>query len=542
MYKQGRILIVDDDPKWCEQLVETLQKNGLLAEAVSSVSEALNVLNWALFHVLVLDIRMDRNDESNKEGITLLRELDERGLGEPIKVIMLSAFGTIDRMRTAFKEYEVADFLLKDNNFTEDVLLESILGVFSKHVHINLALDVNWPPRINTELAVLNLEVSGVRVKRNTPLQNQMALELDDLICRLFNDAESVGVQMLPSGRSGTGVLRMQPYYSTGGVGNEVIVKFGEREKIEQEYTNFRKYVQPFIGGGRSTNVLDVRRTPHLGGIIYSLLGTNSDKLIDFGTFYEHADMLQIEHALNQLFNDTCNSWYVNRHPLHPLNLIDDYLPMSRYPRKKIEQTLSKQIKYMQGKHRFFFNSLSHIERSFTNPLVDMDRLSVVRPAYTCITHGDFNQFNLLVDDAGNMWLIDFQDTGKSHILRDIAMLDAVVRFQLLQADEATLEERLQMEEALCSIKRFSQVHLLAQRFQTTRPELTKAYASIVQLRMLAHQLIKHNLVDDLSEYYFALLYCALNTLCFSSLQQIQREHALLSASLLVDRLGLDSK
>jgi len=38
------------------------------------------------------------------------------------------------------------------------------------------------------------------------------------------------------------------------------------------------------------------------------------------------------------------------------------------------------------------------------------------------------------------------------------------------------------------------------------------------------------------------LLYSALNTLRFSSLQQIQLEHALLSASLLVDKLGLDNK
>jgi DNA-binding response OmpR family regulator len=542
MNRPGRILIVDDDPMWCEQLVETLQKSGFLAEAVSTVSEALNALNLALFHVLVLDIRMDKNDESNKEGITLLRELDERGLSEPIKVIMLSAFGTIERMRTAFREYEVADFLLKDNNFTREVLLESILGVYSKRMGINLALDVNWQSRNKSELAVLNLEISGMHVKRRTPLQNLMAVELDDLICRLFHDAESVVVQMLPSGRSGTGVLRIQPYYSARGVGNEVIVKFGECEKIEHEYKNFKQYVQPFIGGGRSTTVLDVRRTQHLGGIIYSLLGTSNDKLVDFGTFYRRSDLFQIEHALHRLFNVTCNSWYVNREPLHPFNLIENYQRMSIYPRKKLEQTLSKQIKYMQGKHKFFFNSLNHRERAFTNPLVAMDRLSIVRPAYTCATHGDFNQYNLLVDDAGNTWLIDFQDTGKSHILRDVAMLDAVVRFQLLLAEEATLEERLQMEEALFSIKLFSQVHLLAQRFQTSNLELAKAYASVVQLRKLAFQLVEHNLVDDLSEYYIALLYCALNTLGFSSLQQVQREHALLSASLLVDKLGLDNK
>jgi hypothetical protein len=42
-----------------------------------------------------------------------------------------------------------------------------------------------------------------------------------------------------------------------------------------------------------------------------------------------------------------------------------------------------------------------------------------------------------------------------------------------------------------------------------------------------------------MSEYDIALLYNALNTVQFSSLSQTQREHALLCASLLVDKLGL---
>jgi len=71
---------------------------------------------------------------------------------------------------------------------------------------------------------------------------------------------------------------------------------------------------------------------------------------------------------------------------------------------------------------------------------------------------------------------------------------------------------------------------------------LAKAYATIVHLRRLACRLAEHNPNDDISEYYIALLYNALNTLRFSSLQQIQREHALLSASLLVDKLGLNNK
>ncbi len=145
----------------------------------------------------------------------------------------------------------------------------------------------------------------------------------------------------------------------------------------------------------------------------------------------------------------------------------------------------------------------------------------------------------MFVDSTGHIWLIDFQETARSHILRDFAILNSVVRFQLLTADQATLEERLRMEEALCSIDHFSQVKALASAFTTTNPALAKAYATIVHLRNWAAHMVEFNPDDDISEYYIALLYIALNTLRNSSLPPVQREHALLSASLLADHLAL---
>src|SRR5205814_944496 len=107
----------------------------------------------------------------------------------------------------------------------------------------------------------------------------------------------------------------------------------------------------------------------------------------------------------------------------------------------------------------------------------------------------------------------------------------------------ATLEERLHMEEMLLDgIQHFSQVEQLASGFLTENQALAKAYATVVHLRRLSCQLVAQNQQDDISEYYIALFYTALNTLQFFSLSSRQREHALLSASLLADRLGFGSK
>src|SRR6266699_6206739 len=114
MYRQGRVLVVDDLEKWREQLVETLQRDGFYADSASTVAQVLARLDETFYHILVLDIRLVDDDPRNEEGIDLLRELHKRGLSEATKGIILSAYGTQERMRSAFKDYKVADFLSKD--------------------------------------------------------------------------------------------------------------------------------------------------------------------------------------------------------------------------------------------------------------------------------------------------------------------------------------------------------------------------------------------------------------------------------------------
>ena|SRR2546421_1068051 len=543
MKRKGNILIVDDLEKWREELVESLERSGYAADSASTGPEALKKLHQKIYHIVVLDIRMDEVDqnslESKMDGITLLRELEKQGLSEATKVIMLSAYGTKELMRTSFREYKVVDFLTKDE-FNNEEFVEIVHQVFAQKVNINLDLNIHWLQGSKPEQFVLNLDVNGTRVKRGSNLQNQVVAELEDLLCRLFYLAESVLIQPLTPGQSGTCVLQLQPFYTTGGGGHKIIVKFGDYRKIEGEYHNFKTFVQPFLGGGRNTSVLDVRHTTHLGGIIYSLLGTTHDHIIDFGEFYRSSDIFQIRGSLDRLFQDTCGTWYASHGNLQPLNLTEEYQRLFGYSPEKLEQILSDQLKTVEGKQNLHFRNLKG-ERIFTNPIVATTNVTLFRPTYVCTTHGDFNQHNLLVDSTGHVWLIDFQGTGQSHILRDVSMLDSAVRFQLLASEEATLEERLQMEEVLCSIERFSQVDQLMTNFSTSNPALEKIFATIVHLRSWARNLVQQNPSDDLSEYSIALLYNAINTMRFNSLSSIQREHALLCASLLTDKLGLSS-
>ena len=532
--RKGRILLADDNQAWLDELFETLQQEGYDVETASTIDEARQKLTSKLFHLLILDIRMQDDDQSNTEGINLLREIKKSPLGKAIRVIILSAHDTRGNMRAAFKE-DAVDVINK-GEFDNDEFIQKLPEIFEKHIKINLSLDITWQQGTDAAKIVQGLEIGEERIRNKSLLQASIALELDDLLCRLFRDAKRVVVRPLTPGNSGTGVLSVRPVYETGAA-RAMVVKFGEAGKVDDEYFKYKKYAEPYIGGGRNTTTIAVANTPRLGGITYSLLGATNDKLESFGEFYYHTDEEQIKNMLHRLFKETCGAWYANPGKQDTLKLSTAYPQHLNFTWEKLHTTLADSLRSVQGKDKLTFNALNS-SRKFTNPIRATENQDLVYLTYTCITHGDFNQNNILVDNDGHSWLIDFQGTEPGHILRDIVALDTEIRCKFLRADEATLTELLKMEEALCSIAHFSEVKQLTTRFQTFNPALTKIYTLVAFLRELANNLTPNH-DDSMDEYYTALLYYALNASRFRTSSTLQREHALLSASLLADKLGL---
>ena len=314
-------------------------------------------------------------------------------------------------------------------------------------------------------------------------------------------------------------------------------MKFGHFPRIKEEEQHFKDYVRPFVSGARHTTIENNARTPLLGGIVYSLLGITNDGWMNFGQFYRLNSTQKINSALDHLFHETCGSWYANPGRWLPRNLTVDYCRQFGGSLEQLEVSVKDTFPSIKMTNSHLtFNGLT-TNRLFTNPFQAIKGRIFIYPTYESITHGDLNQHNILVDNAEGMWLIDFESTERSHILRDIATLDAVVRFQILENEDATLDERLAMEEALLSVSHFSQLERLPSSFKTRNLALTKAYHTTCYLRKLALWAIDRNPNATAEEYYVALLYNALFTLQFFSLSTRQREHAFLSASLLADKL-----
>ncbi len=92
--REGRILLVDDDPGLLRLLSIRLRAEGYDVEAVESAPKALGVLNRFVPDLVITDLRMDEMD-----GIGLLKELQTRSPG--LRVVIITAHGTIPDAVTA---------------------------------------------------------------------------------------------------------------------------------------------------------------------------------------------------------------------------------------------------------------------------------------------------------------------------------------------------------------------------------------------------------------------------------------------------------
>ncbi len=108
--RQGRVLIVEDLAEWRDMLGLAVTRAGFSAATATSQEEALRHLAAEPFHILILDIRMEEGDPKNEEGMDLLRQLHDAGTSKVMIIIMLSAYGTSDQMREAFRDPELLTY------------------------------------------------------------------------------------------------------------------------------------------------------------------------------------------------------------------------------------------------------------------------------------------------------------------------------------------------------------------------------------------------------------------------------------------------
>jgi len=123
--KRARVLFVDDEVIFANNMSKLLTSRGYRVTTVNSGDAALEKLEDQEFDVVVLDLKMP-----GKDGITTLREIKGRGLFT--ETLILTGHGAIDSALEAIK-LGAYDYLTKPCEI--DDLVEKIEGAWEKKDH-----------------------------------------------------------------------------------------------------------------------------------------------------------------------------------------------------------------------------------------------------------------------------------------------------------------------------------------------------------------------------------------------------------------------
>lgn len=536
MIRNYRALVLDDNPEWRELLSLSLAQLGAQVDVTATPEEFRERLDRNSYHLLVFDISLHRGWDS--DGLDLLLDLYKTVRIDAAAVIVVSGYANVDRTVAALAGRPTTT-LIEKQTFNHRAFTETARELLARSVPINLDLQVDWQHAANVDASGLeilhNLKVGRDRIKKNSEQFALISEEFEDLLARTFYNAERIVITPMSPGRSGAGVAKVQPFLKTGGGGAPVVLKFGDVNDIEQENKNFADYVQPFLQGGRITSIYRSAHTWRLGATCYSLLGNN--EFDDFKTFYRKSSDAEIRMALRRLFLETCKGWYDNRRQPRPRNLGREYRERLGCDVGGLTEALQK-LGNVQGTKTLHFNSLNPV-RKLRNPIPAVGDEQMVYSTHECLTHGDLNESNVLVDQGSNCWLIDFLNTGPAHVLRDFALMDTAIRVTLLGPSEATLAEREEMELAVAAARELDENDNLRSDFTSENPAVRKAFNASLVIRSLAARVTQKRNFSELPDFDVATMFYGLNLIRFMHLGAVQREHGLLSAAMSAERLGL---
>ena len=91
-----KVLIVDDEVVFCENMAKLLNTRGYQVKTVNEGEEAISVLKKEVYDVVVLDLKMP-----GMNGIDVLKKIKELGVSS--QVIMLTGHGGVDTAMEAVK-------------------------------------------------------------------------------------------------------------------------------------------------------------------------------------------------------------------------------------------------------------------------------------------------------------------------------------------------------------------------------------------------------------------------------------------------------
>ena len=263
MATRGHILVVDNAADNVDALEQLIEEWGYQAFTAHSAEQAKCVLHNQHIDLALIDVRLvDDNEPSDRSGIRLAEQLDDT----LVKILMTGG----DHFELRSKWLRRSDVYLKDHPISE--LKNTIAALFERYVHYNHNLKITWPKRLTAKALRIPLTRKERAGEKRVPELENDALfkeQFEHILRKLFFQETGIQLRLLDAGRSGAGVVLVNPLYDRAR-GAPVVVKYGLKDAIDTEHKTYQRYVEPFL----------VMNTTHLIGIPESSQNLAGMKLI----------------------------------------------------------------------------------------------------------------------------------------------------------------------------------------------------------------------------------------------------------------------
>lgn len=520
-----RVLVVDNDPDVLDSVGYNLEAAGYEFLAANSPEKARELLAREIVHLVIVDIRLEHEDRvEDLSGFDVARELSDY-----IPCMIFTAYEDKESIRRALGEVGAKASLDKRDPNAASQLIDIVDKLFASEVKVNFSLEIEG-----------SLDLGRVAHQIEVPVADKQfrpsADDVRQVFQALFHDATGVHIAPLLSPepaptltQAGSVLIKARPRFEKAW-GVPMAIKFSAQDEIEREASNYR-LIRPFLGGQRLAVLERKAYSRQIGGLAYSLIGAGDWETIrTFGEAFIDEDTETVVGLLERFFCQTFGALFADA-DRETIDLTATYTKGLRLTPEKLRTALKTLHPKALQETRLRFKGLRN---SFRNPIMwalpegKFRHFEVV--SRRCLCHGDLHGRNILVDADGHFWLIDFASVAESHALRDFAELETDIKFNLLPVVD--LEALLAFEQALLAPASFGET---SRDMSFVNDRLDHAYQVVLALRHIASDLI--DLEGDMREYYQALLLHALNIIRLSHISNEKKEHALLSASLICQRL-----
>lgn len=280
-----------------------------------------------------------------------------------------------------------------------------------------------------------------------------------------------------------------------------VVTKVGPTTELRDEKNRYKEFVErslPFV----AAQIWDYCAEGDWAALDYVFAGDGALGIpVTLQEYYQTHSAEDVKNTLTGLLDkELGKKWYSKSLPPELNGFFRDeyeyYLP-SHDAMEKTVKILFQNISPAENNDHI---KIPGIAETFPHPVNIYPRILNKRlTGQRSLVHGDLHPRNILVDESGKSWLIDFAKVTKRHNLYDFIRLETYLRLMALESGAFSLNEYTQFELTLNADT------LGQQGTPPTNAHLSKAYTVIQAIRRTARKYMGPE--PDFRNEYFPTLF-----------------------------------